>query len=120
MVSSSQTGTSCCIMKLRHKLSSHTIGTLIQIYMNYGLEFIFAFHRPLSEEGLPIDQSELDGYRSSHVFAYPGCLCPAISNSEVQTETVLFTVSNGGDTPGEEYQATCAKRVCGYTGKNSF
>lgn len=84
------------------------------------LSRILAFHRPLNEEGQPIDQSELEEYRSSHAFAYPGCLCPAIANSEVQTESVLLVVSIGDDSPGIEHQATCTKGVCGYTGKSSL
>lgn len=54
-------------------------------------------------------------YRSTHLFQYPGCICPLLNpGTSDNNETVLFIAPHG------EYEGHlvvgCARGACGYLG----
>lgn len=71
--------------------------------------------RLLDEQQARINVEMLAPHRTTHLFKYPGCICPMIyPGGGVNNETVLFIAPHG------EYEGrlvvACAYNACGYLG----
>lgn len=71
--------------------------------------------RPLDEQHARVNVEMLAAHRTTHLFRYPGCICPIIHpGGGVNNETTLFIASDG------EYEGrlvvACAYSACGYVG----
>ena len=61
---------------------------------------------------------QLLGYRETHAFHAPCCLCASLDPDHGYTETTIV-VKNSGEFVGE-YVAECVLNVCGYLGMSEF
>lgn len=70
--------------------------------------------RPLDNQQARVTVEMLAVHHATHVFHYPGCLCPMIHHGTNNNETILF-LAPYGEHAGRLVVA-CARGACGYIG----
>lgn len=88
----------------------------VNVILHYDAESndLRAWFWPVDDVGHRVTPSGLSGYRETHEFKAPCCLCAAETTAIANyTETVIYIAADAGPYHGS-YVAGCAFNRCGY------